>query len=269
MAKGMMAKRVQTRRMQTKGWTGNTLKFIAVVTMLIDHIGASLIETGFFHGMDPDYINRIFETSRANLAAVLWNADLILRCIGRIAFPLFAYLLVEGFLHTHNLKKYITTCFLFALISEIPFELAFGMMEGEAWGFHNIYFTLTLGLLMMAALRRFGDRLYKQAGIVLLAAAAAVLIHSDYEAAGILIIAAFYLLRYDRRLQYLTAGFLIAVESIALYGAAVLALIPIALYNGERGGSLLFAGRRKYLFYWFYPVHLIILYLIGHAAFGM
>lgn len=252
----------------TRTWTGNTLKIIAIVTMLTDHIGASLIENGLLHQYDPVYLEHFLTQARG---MNWWIADMVLRCIGRAAFPLFAFLLVEGFLHTRDLKKYIVICFLFALISEIPFNLAFGSAKGEGgvWADQNIYFTLTLGLVMMAALKRYGDRRYKQAVIILAAAAAARLLRTDYEEMGIFIIAVFYLLRSDRYLMYLTAGALLFAESYSLFGSAALALIPISRYSGERGGGRFFKGRKKYLFYWFYPVHLIVLYLIGHAFLGM
>ncbi len=117
---------------RTRGITGNTLKIIAIVTMLIDHIGVAIFENGMLKYQD-------------NSLAWVSIANLVLRTIGRIAFPIFCFLLVEGFFHTRDIKKYGTRLFLFALISEIPFDLA----VFDTWfypGYQNVYFTLFIGL---------------------------------------------------------------------------------------------------------------------------
>ena len=119
------------------GLTGNTLKLIAIFTMLIDHIGAAVIEAGILSSNDM----AILETERG----MQWYlADIVLRLIGRLAFPIFCFLLVEGFTHTGNEAKYARNLLLFALISEIPFDLAF---FGRLFfpGAQNVYFTLFLG----------------------------------------------------------------------------------------------------------------------------
>ena len=101
---------------------GSTLKIIALITMLIDHIGAFLIEpyllnNGVFpFAFDISIIPKEFKT--------LYIIYIITRLIGRIAFPIYCFLIVEGFLHTSNLKKYAFNLLLFAFISEIPFNLA-------------------------------------------------------------------------------------------------------------------------------------------------
>ena len=104
------------------GLTGNTLKLIAIFTMLIDHIGAAVIEAGILSSNDMARMMAILETERG----MQWYlADIVLRLIGRLAFPIFCFLLVEGFTHTGNEAKYARNLLLFALISEIPFDLAF------------------------------------------------------------------------------------------------------------------------------------------------
>ena len=102
-------------------FSGTALKTIACITMLVDHIGASCIEAGILTpGLDSGTL------SRDTLSAYpLYRLDMVLRFTGRLAFPIFCFLLVEGFVHTHDVKKYVRRLFLFALISEVPFDLAF------------------------------------------------------------------------------------------------------------------------------------------------
>lgn len=123
-----------------RGLSGTALKGIACVTMLIDHVGASCLENGFLSA----------PAAPAGLAAL----DLVLRLIGRLAFPIFCFLLVEGFVHTHDVKKYIGRLLLFGLVSEVPFDLAF-FRTPFAPGYQNVYWTLALGVLAMAGLNHF------------------------------------------------------------------------------------------------------------------
>ncbi len=241
------------------GLTGNTLKFIAIVTMLIDHIGAALIEAGVLSSNNIDKMMAILGTERG----MKWYlADMVLRFIGRLAFPIFCFLLVEGFTHTRNEVKYAGNLFLFAFISEVPFDLAF-FDRLFFPGAQNVYFTLFLGVAMMCFLKRYDGNPALQGIAVAAACGLAYLLKSDYSYMGILMIASIYLLRNRRTTQLVLAGILAAAESLTLFGAAALALVPIARYNGERGKL-----RLKYLFYWFYPVHIMALYLLRCLLFG-
>ena len=116
--------------------SGTALKRIACLSMLLDHIGASLLENGLFK------------------QGSFWPGDVqldgVLRLAGRLAFPIYCFLLVEGFLHTHDFKKYALRMLGFALISEWPFDWAF--FSGVYWGHQNVYFTLLLGLLAIPAI---------------------------------------------------------------------------------------------------------------------
>ena len=132
---------METLQTQTRpGLSGTALKLAACITMLIDHIGASCIEAtyGVAYRTPPQIV----------------QLDLVLRLIGRLAFPIFCFLLVEGFLHTHDVKKYIGRLFLFGLLSEVPFDMAFFKTPFH-WGNQNVYWTLALGVLAMAGLKRF------------------------------------------------------------------------------------------------------------------
>ena len=131
-------------------FSGTALKTIACITMLIDHIGASCIEAGILTpGLDSGTL------SRDTLSAYpLYRLDMVLRFTGRLAFPLFCFLLVEGFVHTHNVKGYLGRLVLFGLLSEVPFDLAFFRTPFD-FSAQNVYWTLALGVLAMAGLKRF------------------------------------------------------------------------------------------------------------------
>ena len=145
---------------ETGGITGSTLKIIAIVTMFIDHVGAALFEHYQYNFLEPMGAEFCKEAITSKIPwlwadwmgdpAAVQNIDLILRAIGRIAFPIFCFLLVEGFLHTRNVKKYLIRLFIFALVSDVPFDLAF---FGEIGLNHqNVFFTLLLGVLALACI---------------------------------------------------------------------------------------------------------------------
>lgn len=224
---------------------GFILKMIAILTMLVDHTGA-----------------------------VLFPDQMIFRYIGRIAFPIFVFLIVEGFYHTRSIRKYEIRLLIFALISEIPFDLAFRGHILE-FSYQNVFFTLFLGLVMLDVIRivRMKSVLAGTAAeilVLVLFIFAAYMLKTDYDAGGILLIYVFYKLR-GRPLWQSAA--LLAV-SYVFFGLvecpSVIAMIPISLYNGKRGfeKSGAYSGTRKsigaaaakYVFYLFYPVHLLILY---------
>ena len=124
---------METNTIQTKkpGIPGSTLKIIAIITMFIDHLAASLIELHM--PMDSP-------------ASPWFITDIIMRLIGRLGFPLFVFLLVEGSHYTKNKVNYLRNMLIFALVSEIPFDLA--LVSGHVWDFshQNVFFTLLFGL---------------------------------------------------------------------------------------------------------------------------
>lgn len=127
-----------------RGVPGSTLKLIAIFVMLIDHIAATILDNVL---ITRDNLNAVHSTDFIS-STIIYNIDSIMRMIGRIGFPLFCFLLVEGFVHTRNKGKYTIRLAAFALISEIPFDLAF---EGKAFyfGYQNVFFTLLIGFLVM------------------------------------------------------------------------------------------------------------------------
>lgn len=242
-----------------------TLKVVAIVTMLIDHLTIVISPSN-------DWVY---------LAG---------RLIGRMAFPIFVFLLVEGFYNTSNVKKYLTRLGIFALISEIPFDLAFYNAKyseaGEVGGsikadlsnmfsdgqvfdlvirrfisYQNVFFTLFLGLLAIWLMSMIEKKYHKNmlyvnilnAVVTLGFSILAAILQTDYGYKGILLIVAFYLFR-GSKLLLLISTFILSGNVVQAFSA--LAIIPIAFYNGKKGKSI------KYFFYVFYPAHIFILFLL-------
>lgn len=203
-----------------------TLKMIAIVAMLIDHVGAVLL---------PQYR--------------------ILRLIGRIAFPIFTYTLVEGFIHTHDVKKYMTRMGILALISEIPFDLAFTGKLLE-FGHQNVFFSLFLGLLMLYLMAKTPNELRSLLCVLIILFVARCL-RVDYGYNGLLMVFWYYHYRNNNLMKILGIAFINAFLMGGSQIYALFALIPILLHNGERGPKC------KGFFYGFYPVHLLVIYFIN------
>lgn len=218
------------------------IKLIAITTMVIDHVGF------FFF---PDL--------------------LILRIIGRLSYPLFAWLIANGAHYTKNINKYFARLLIFAFISQPIYVLVFRTVI-PGFSELNVLFTLAAGLLMIIALKKMQNMLIKTLSVVALSALGYYM-GSDYGVIGILMVLAFYLgyrninktaflivpliaLPYVfYALLYLFAGeTLITTNLYQLY--AIFALIIITFYNQKEGIKL------KALFYLFYPLHLLLIYLI-------
>ncbi|MDE5820927.1 MAG: conjugal transfer protein TraX [Paramuribaculum sp.] len=222
--------------------SGSALKIIAVISMVIDHCAYFLMEQG----------TPMYET---------------MRCIGRIAFPVFAFLIAEGFAYTRNRTHYFLAIFGFAIISEIPWNLLNG-----ADGTHNVMFTLALGVASLAVF----DRLCENRVLCLIALGLillfAYLIGVDYDWRGVLMIVLFYMLRRHTivpwadksKTNYSTQ----AIRQIFMFplmmhygiAGAVLATIVIFLYDGTRGHIK--GAVAKYSFYAFYVLHLLLIIYI-------
>ncbi len=211
--------------------SGSTLKLIALGSMFVDHLAASGVLLKMC-GSEP-----LYEFCRA---------------VGRVAFPLFCFLLVEGFVYTKNRKAYLIRLFLFALLSEIPFDLAF-FGTPFLLSYQNVFFTLFLGFLTLCGVEELRNREHiawvwvpMLSGIIV-----AFLLHTDYSGFGIILILIFYWFREAPLRRNLIAGCACLGEP-----TAILSLLPIQLYNGKRGIPL------KYVFYLFYPLHLLLFVLI-------
>lgn len=215
--------------------SGSSLKLIACGAMLTDHACKVLL-------------------SPSSPACLILSG-----LVGRIAFPLFAFLLVEGFLHTRSRFRYAGNLLLFAALSEVPFDLA--LYGSPFFRTHqNTLFTLFLALLMLILLETASGKLsgrYSQMSakilIILAFALAAWLLRADYDALGVGAVAAMYLL-WGWGLPAPSMGCLILNLASFANAGAFLSLLPIACYNGRRGMKV------KYAFYFFYPAHLLALY---------
>ena len=215
--------------------SGSVLKMIAIVAMLIDHT-AHLFKIGA-------------DTVLFSLGDHTLTLYSLMRYVGRIAFPLFAFLLIEGFLHTKSRKKYAIRMALFALVSEIPFNL---FCSGSLfYGRQNVFFTLLLGLLAIWAWEACPKRL--AAVIIIGLLGISVVLGADYRYAGFVFILLLYFLRSIPLMGAMMSGCILSIASAASF-------LPIGLYNGKRG--FIHNGVLKYLFYAFYPLHLLILVLI-------
>ena len=206
-----------------------------------------------------------------------------LTCIGRLTFPIFAFLIVEGYFHTRNLKKYVKRLLLFAVLSEIPFNLAMGsrvfypIHQNVLWSF-----LIAIGLIYWNEKAKASQKLWKRilVGVVtvILGYILGLLTMVDFYHAGILTVLVFYFFRQGKWWSYvgqflclwyinveLLAGFsyMITLFGHTFFftrqGLALLALIPIWLYRGKQGYH---SKWLQYFYYAFYPLHLLILGLI-------
>ena len=246
-------------RARTGLLSGSGLKRIAIASMLLDHIGYVLVWEAYL------------SAGGAAQAGMWYGLYTLLRMAGRLAFPIFCFQLTEGFFHTHSRGRYALRLGLFALASEVPFDLAF---RGALWdgSYQNVFFTLLLGLLALWGWEALARRLPRWARWpaalppLLLCAAAAEWLATDYGAFGVTLI---LVLGVSRDAERSTGGQELRLPS-ALSGAlviliycflennwieivAALGLELTLLYNGQRGrGS-------RWGFYLFYPAHLLVL----------
>lgn len=216
----------------------------------------------------------------------LWGTSFvnhdIFTCIGRLTFPIYAFLLVEGYFHTGNLKKYVQRLLLFAVISEIPFNLVMGgrlffpIHQNVLWSF-----LLSIGLIHWnekAKEEPIWKRIPVGIATVCVAYIGGIITFADYYNAGIFMVLTFYVFRGKKWWHYLgqllcmwyincemLGGFGYEIKLfgdthfIARQGFALLALIPIWLYQGKQGYH---SKKLQYLYYLFYPLHLLILGII-------
>lgn len=237
-----------------KGISGSTLKMVAIVSMLIDHIGAGVLGRYLILSWSQAGNSG---SAYMDLTDSLQLTYMIMRWIGRLAFPIFCFLLVEGFEHTGSVPKYVLRLAAFSIISEIPFDLLFSGTVLE-FGYQNVFFTLLIGLLVMWGYRYLehtvANTIIRTLGYIILLGggmALAEFLRTDYAATGVLCIMVLYIFRKTKTFQILT-GFVAFMWEVP----ASLAFLPIGLYNGTRGWKM------KYFFYVFYPAHLLILYLL-------
>ena len=226
------------------------LHIIAMIFMLCDHMWATILD---------------YE----------W-----LTCIGRIAFPIFAFLITEGYIHTSNINKYIKRMVIFAIITEIPFNLM--VSASPIYPFHqNVLWTFVISLLTLKYLNFDNVKnSFKSILIILLSIIIATVTMCDYFGAGVMMVVGFYIFRKSKLLQLLMMIYVnmillqgysypIDIAGYTYYfpqqGFAILSLIFIWLYNGKQGYH---AKWFKIFCYAFYPLHMLILYILTIVLFA-
>lgn len=227
---------------RSRGLDGGALKGIAAALMLTDHVGAILL---------PEVP--------------------VLRCVGRLAFPIFAFFIAEGYAHTRDFGRYFRRLAILAVVSEIPFNLENGAVFDPAR--QNVLFTFCLALLTLRGLEALGRERgfgrWAGCGLVLAAGfAAGELLRTDYGGWGVVTVALLYLCRDGRYAKLWLLLAMAAVNGLGMgsltmpvFGGempiqifAVAALPVIWLYNGQAGPKGL-----RWAFYVFYPAHLLVL----------
>ena len=313
------------------GIPGSTLKIIAIVAMLIDHIAAVCLDSYIATVMPTE----AYYDSNAALKflaqyGTVYYGDMAMRLIGRFGFPVFVFLLVEGFMHTSNIKKYIRNLAIFALISEIPFNLAMNATL-FCFDYQSVFVTLLIGVLTLSGIKYVSDKTYSEKLSPLFYVAAALfglmlggliynsdiegffsgfgliiekmyyyiagiiigllimifkakslsfeqkmaftfsvpiiyagtvfadVLNTDYASWGVFTIVVMYYYRNASYKKRMGMGALALTIMQGIEVTSFLMMIPANMYNGKRGLKL------KYFFYAFYPVHLLILYLITLA----
>ena len=225
--------------------SGSVLKTVALISMIIDHIGYFfLYQTAF--GMNP-----LFRVGSLTVT-VYW----ICRKIGRFAFPIYVFLLSEGYIHTKNRLRYAISLLVFALLSEIPWNL---LHSGNVFllSSQNVFFTLFLGLLAIIFSERFREqRNLKDLVFVFLVFAVSYFLKADYGIRGVGFILIVYLLR-DRKAEQALAGSAVYVNNAPAF---LLSFVLINMYNGKRG--FIHSRFLKYLYYSVYPLHLLVMWYL-------
>ena len=211
-------------------------------------------------------------------AAVIFRTQLpdavylTMRCMGRISFPVFCFTLVEGFFHSSNQNRYLTRLALFAVLSEIPFDLA---LKGTFWNIihhhsiqtimdwsaQNVFFTLSLGFVAMMIMDRCQDDTPRILITVIVFSLAGEILQCDYGSTGIITILLFYLVRKYGRLPMIGAYLplmLLGLRS-STQPACILSFPLLHSYNGEKGRGF------RYFFYIAYPVHLTLLLFLRYG----
>ncbi len=221
------------------------IKLIAVVTMLIDH-------AGFY----------------------FFPHQILFRIIGRLSYPLFAWLIANGAVHTKNIKRYLVRVFVFGCVAQVPYILASRKVEPDYWSL-NVLFLFSLALLTIIVVARSTNKVW-QAGCICLAITSAILLKVDYGVMGLLSVLAFYYFYHKRKLLIISQILILFIlplisfllgkivhQSLGVWYVdsliepfAILALIIIDEYNGKRG------KKGGYFFYWFYPIQYLLFFVL-------
>lgn len=228
--------------------TANKIKTIAIIVMFLDHFASVFLP-------------------HTNLIS------LIFRLLGRTAAPVFCFFIAEGYHYTSNLKKYIARLFIFAAVSHLPYNLAFGFSFFRAT---SVIWPLAIGLAALAAIK--SEKIHFILKPVILAACCLIAypFRANWHFIAVLWIVVFGVFHGNFKRQiagFLTVGVVChIIPSLIRFGffheaypqwhqlGIFLAVPLLAMYNGKPGKKSL---AMKWLFYVFYPAHLILLYLLS------
>ena len=228
------------------GLSSSALKIIALIAMTIDHFAAVIL----VHSHTLDTV--VF---RSGMTVCTWYD--IMRWTGRLAFPIFAFLLCEGYSHTRNRLRYGLSLLVMAILSEVPYNLA--LHGGMIWNANNqnIFFTLLAGYLCITVYDKFKEHLIESVLLIASIIWISELLKFDYGYMGVAFITLLYIVtRNDER-----AGWPLTAALLPMPLPSAAAFVPISLYDGERGfvkGPIL-----KYAFYLYYPVHLLVIHWLS------
>lgn len=228
--------------------SGSALKIIAVVSMLCDHVAKFILSSYHFAWEPWMTVSGV----KVNLFFLMTSV------IGRIAFPVFAFLVVEGYFHTRDLKKYVLNLLVFGIVTIVPWNL----LNGGLLSFYssNVLFTFLLGILAIYGIDHFKG--WKAFLCVSVALALSYLLRTDYGIMGVLLLILFHAFRNRR--EYQSFSLLACLFRGKKTVGIPLAALSILMYNGKRG---FIKGKAwKYAFYSIYPLHLLVIYLIRTAS---
>ena len=245
---GDKLKEIFRKILSVRLFNGSTIKIFACISMFVDHC---------FHMLMHKYRGYILTLDYASVMRYnsIYKAG---RAFGRLAFPIYCFLLVEGFFHTRNLKKYLLRLLVLAVLSEHAFNLLASGQNSDLTH-QSVYLTLFISLITICGMNKVRMRNEYIPAVksllmtVILAAgcAAAWALKTDYKYYGVLAVAIMYLFHFNRVLTCIGGALTFTFEPWAM-----ISFIPIMLYNGKRG------LKAKYVFYFFYPVHIYLIYYV-------
>ena len=233
--------------------TSTTLKWYGCITMLFYTLSMSVVQNGMLH------VNQFSNTELREMWAadpnlmVLSSWAAVFQLLGGLAIPVFAFLLVEGFLHTKNYKNYLLRMTAFAIFSEIPYDFAMSGILFD-WTNQNMLLTLTVCLVMLYGMKLFAAGRGFQILIVLAAALWSSLMKTQFGLCMVLLVAIYYLLR-NKPTAKMWLGALVSL----MYVTGPISNFVLKRYNGQRGNAW-----NKYVFYCLYPLQLLVLGVITY-----
>ena len=238
---------------KSRGINQFTLKIIAYAFMLCDLIGMYILETHVFD------INKLAADGASNGYTSAQFADLILRLAGGIAFPLFCFLITEGFTHTSDIKKYVLRLTICAVVTEFIWDMVNGnpifYMDSQ-----NPVFTLLIGLIVLIFVKKYKGQIVMQAFAVALGVVLCSFINSQFGTFGygVILIVLMYTAR-EKKLFFSLFGALLTIIASIINGylLALISFAIIPLYSGKRGPKV------TYPFYFVYPLALLALHVAG------